>query len=87
MEKLEFDIRGQICPSSLLIALKEVNARVEQLRAGSVKLCFITDNRDATVTIPESALNMGYSVTVEREGGYYRIEVGPTVLSAAASRP
>jgi TusA-related sulfurtransferase len=75
METMEFDIRGQICPSSLLVALKEVNARADLLRAGSVKLCFITDNRDATTTIPESAFNMGYAATVEKIDGYYRIEI------------
>ena len=75
METIEFDIRGQICPSSLLVALKEVNARADMLRQGSVKLCFITDNRDATTTIPESAFNMGYTATVEKKDGYYRIEI------------
>jgi len=75
MDIVEFDIRGQICPSSLLIALKEVNARAEFLRQGKMKLCFITDNRDATITIPESASNMGYAVAVEKKDGCYRIEV------------
>lgn len=75
MDTIEFDIRGQICPSSLLVALKEVNARADKLRQGGVTLCFITDNRDATVTIPESAANMGYAATVEKKDGYYRIEI------------
>ncbi len=75
MDTMEFDIRGQICPSSLLVALKEVNARVDVLRQGNLKLCFITDNRDATSTIPESASNMGYAATVEKKYGYYRIEI------------
>ncbi len=75
MHTIEFDIRGQICPSSLLVALKEVNARADILRQGEVKLCFITDNRDATITIPESASNMGYAATVVKKEGYYRIEV------------
>lgn len=75
MDIVEFDIRGQICPSSLLIALKEVNARAELLRQGKVRLCFVTDNRDATITIPESAANMGYAVTVEKKDGCYHINV------------
>jgi len=75
METMKFDIRGQLCPSTLLVALKEINANAELLRQGSVKLCFMIDNRDATATIPESASNMGYAVTVEKKDGYYFIEV------------
>ena len=75
METIEFDIRGQICPSSLLVALKEVNSRAERLQQRDVQLCFLTDNRDATVTIPESATNMGYGVSVEKKEGYYCIVI------------
>jgi TusA-related sulfurtransferase len=75
VETIEFDIRGQICPSSLLVALKEINSRSEKLRQGSVQLCFFTDNRDATTTIPESASNMGYGVSVEKRDGYYCIVI------------
>jgi TusA-related sulfurtransferase len=75
METVDFDLRGQLCPATLLVALKEINARADILRKGGVTLRFIIDNRDATATIPESASNMGYTVHVEKEGGHYRIEV------------
>jgi len=75
METIEFDIRGQLCPATLLVALKEVNARAMDLRKGAVKLCFMTDNRDATITIPESASNMGYAVTVDKKEGHYCIMI------------
>jgi len=74
-EALEFDIRGQICPSTLLIALREMNVRQEQLRAGTLSLSFLTDNRDCLATIPDSARNMGFDVAVEKIGGDYRIEI------------
>jgi TusA-related sulfurtransferase len=73
METLEFDIRGQLCPSTLLVALKEVNLRAASLKNGTLKLCFLTDNRDSTTTIPESVANMGYAVAVEKKDGYYSI--------------
>ena len=73
MDTIEFDIRGQLCPATLLVALKEVNARAAYLRKGAMKLRFITDNRDATITIPESVSNMGYAVAVEKKDGYYCI--------------
>ena len=75
MKIIEYDIRGQICPSSLLTALREINAHEAQLRGRAVRLCFLTDNRDCVTTIPESARNMGYTATVAREQGCYRIEV------------
>jgi TusA-related sulfurtransferase len=75
MQTVEYDIRGQICPSSLLTALREINAHETQLRAKTLVLRFLTDNRDCVTTIPESARNMGYVAQVTREDGCYRIEV------------
>ncbi len=72
---MEFDIRGQICPATLLIALKELNRSKEQLHKGEVQLVFKTDNRDATITIPDAAENMGYAVSVQRVDDYYAIVV------------
>ena len=75
MRTIEFDIRGQICPSSLLIALREINLHQEALRAREVRLQFLTDNRDCVTTIPESAKTMGYAAEIRRERGGYLIEV------------
>ena len=75
-EIVEFDIRGQICPSSLLVALREINKNGDRLKEGSLELLFKTDNRDATVTIPESASNMGYGTKVLKHQGYYVITIG-----------
>jgi TusA-related sulfurtransferase len=75
MKTIEYDIRGQICPSSLLTALREMNSHQEALRDRVVRLRFLTDNRDCVTTIPESARNMGYTVEVRREQACYAIEV------------
>lgn len=75
MDAIDYDIRGQICPSTLLIALREINAHQEALREKALCLRFLTDNRDCVTTIPESARNMGYGVEVTRDHGYYLIEV------------
>ena len=77
--RLEFDMRGQICPSSLLTALQEINKHRSSLRAGEVELSFKTDNREATVTIPESAANMGYAVKVKKEEDHYIVNVGKKI--------
>lgn len=76
MNIIKYDICGQICPSTLLTALQVINEYSRQLEDGAVKLAFKTDNRDAIGTIPESAANMGYAVTVTKGDGYYLIEIG-----------
>ncbi|PKL51394.1 MAG: sulfurtransferase TusA family protein [Nitrospira bacterium HGW-Nitrospira-1] len=76
MNIIEFDIRGQICPSTLLTALKAINDHSRQITDGTVKLAFKTDNRDSMGTIPESAANMGYKTTVTKKEGYYLVEIG-----------
>lgn len=75
MEIKEIDMRGQICPSTFISALREINLNKNDIKSETLKLVFITDNRDSTVTIPETAENMGYGTTVTKEGSYYRIEI------------
>ena len=77
---LNFDIRGQICPSALLTALRELNRHRKALKTGTVCLQFLTDNRDATVTIPGAAQNMGYQVEVKKEDSHYLVIVSPNGL-------
>jgi TusA-related sulfurtransferase len=72
---IEFDISGQICPSTLLVALREINRNIEELNAGRVRLVFKTDNRDCTNTIPEAAGNMGLLVDVRKDDSRYTILV------------
>lgn len=75
MQEKLFDIRGQICPSSLLIAMREVNANRTQLKTGEMKIVILTDNRDAVSTIPNTVTNMGYTIQVIKEPDHYRLEI------------
>ncbi|GLI37935.1 sulfurtransferase TusA family protein [Geobacter hydrogenophilus] len=75
VDTIEYDIRGQICPSTLLIALREINSHAPALRNGAVALLFLTTNRASTHTIPESAHNMGFYAEVTQHDGYYAIKV------------
>jgi len=72
---IELDICGQICPSTLLVVLREMNNNFEELNSGRAKIIIKTDNRDATNTIPEAAENMGFQVTVSKSGGAYTIMI------------
>ena len=75
MEIIELDVCGQICPSSLLTALKEVNLRKDALRQGSIQLDILTDNHDSTNRVSEAISNMGYAVTVADQKHHYRISI------------
>jgi TusA-related sulfurtransferase len=79
MHELVFDLRGRICPSTLLVAMKEMNDHRQQILQGSLRLRLLVENRDATVTIPEMARNMGYQVQVSKEGRHYEL-----LISASA---
>ena len=75
-EVIELDIRGQICPSCLLMTLKEVNERSGRLRRGELELRVLTSDRQSTGTIPQAMANMGYGVRVEKRGGDYEVIIG-----------
>jgi TusA-related sulfurtransferase len=70
---IEFDIRGQICPSTLLVALREINRNFKELNTGAVQLLFRSDNRNCINTIPPAAENMGLKASVEKTGSDYSI--------------
>ncbi len=69
----EVDLRGQICPSTLLTALREVNLLREDIKSGKTSLVFFTDNRSSTTHIFETVSNMGYLVQVDKNQDYYKI--------------
>lgn len=71
----EIDLRGQICPSTLLTALREINTSKAELRAGELRLIILTDNRNSTTHISESVSAMGYCVEVQKEQEFYRISI------------
>ncbi len=75
VQTINIDMRGQVCPSTLLVAMDNLNKHRETIQDGSVRLRIQTDNREATTTIPTTAENMGYDVHVSNMEGYYQIEI------------
>jgi len=69
------DVHGQVCPSTLLLALREVNRLQEEIRSGAVQLEVYTDNRHATVTIPGAVKSMGMTARVHKEEHGYLIQI------------
>ncbi|TLM60402.1 MAG: sulfurtransferase TusA family protein [Deltaproteobacteria bacterium] len=70
---IELDIRGQVCPSCLLLTLREINTHHADLSAGRLSLVVLTDSRDATGTIPAAAKNMGLAAQLDKVEEYYRV--------------
>lgn len=75
MQTVDIDIRGQICPSCLLLTLKELNRVGAEVRAGHAEVVVLTDDRQATATIPATAGRMGFHTDVVRLGEGYRIRI------------
>lgn len=74
-EIIELDICGQICPSTLLTTLSEVNKHKKLLRTGRVQLNILTDSHDSTIRVSEAVGNMGYRVKVEEQKNHYCISI------------
>lgn len=72
----QFDVRGQVCPSSLLLALREVNRLNSDLKNGQVEIVILTDNRNATITIPNALKSMGLSARINKRDDCYQIRIG-----------
>jgi TusA-related sulfurtransferase len=77
---VELDIRGQICPSSLLSTLRELNTRSTRIKEGGEDIVVVTDNRDCLTTIPQTAMNMGFFVKVEKVESHYVIRISSREL-------
>lgn len=75
VNSIHLDISGQICPSCLLLTLKELNQHAAAVRAGATDIVVTTDDRQATATIPDAVIKMGYAAEVDRVAGGYRIRV------------
>ena len=71
----EIDLCGQICPSTLLTTLREVNKAKSELKSGLLSLVVLTDNRSSTTHITEAVCAMGYLVETCKESTYYRITI------------
>lgn len=75
-QTINIDIRGQLCPSCLLLTLKALNQNGAAIRAGSTEVVIVTDDRQATATIPATADRMGFRAEVQRlEDGSYHIRI------------
>jgi TusA-related sulfurtransferase len=71
--EIVLDIRGQICPSCLLIALKEVTNNADKISNKELMIRILSDDRHATSTIPDAVHSMGFSTNVNKTDAGYEI--------------
>lgn len=71
----EIDVCGQICPSTLLTALREINSHKDALKGGTLQLVILTDNHDSTNRISEAVKHMGYLLEVEDRNDHFKISI------------
>jgi TusA-related sulfurtransferase len=65
------DLRGFVCPSSLLVALRELNKYRESLRSDYFTIELMVDNHDSTNRICDAVKSMGYVFDVtDRDNSY-----------------
>lgn len=77
-QTIDIDIRGQICPSCLLLTLKALNGHSAEVRAGKAEIVVTTDDRLATSTIPATVDRMGFGTDIARLDDAYRIRIFAT---------
>lgn len=73
---IQVDMRGQVCPSTLLVAMDSLNRHGDALQSGALRLLIITDNREALHTIPVTAENMGYAAHITKTASHYKLLIG-----------
>lgn len=83
---IEQDVRGQICPSCLLVALRQLNEHQTHIKRGLGEFHILTDNRHSITTIPNAVNNMGYAVEVRKEHSHYRIVISQ-ITDCNTTRP
>lgn len=75
MNNLVLDLRGPICPSCLLVALKALNDNRNRIKKGRTVLVILTDQGDVARMLHHALTATGYDVNVERKEGYYETRI------------
>lgn len=72
---VEIDARGFVCPSSLLVALRELNYHKKKLRNGDIRIVFLIDNHESTNRICDAVKSMGYEFEITEANNCYSVAI------------
>ena len=68
METVEGDLRGDVCPYPLIMAIKKISELEKELKAGRIVLKIIIDHPPATQSIPRESEKRGYQTGLKKIG-------------------
>jgi TusA-related sulfurtransferase len=75
---VHIDVRGYVCPSSLLVALRELNKYRDLLRTDHFTMELMIDNHESTNRICDAVKSLGYDFRVTDVDNSYCIVVSRT---------
>ena len=68
VEVIDIDLRGDVCPYPLIVAIKKISEIEDSLKKGEKILRFIIDHPPATRSIPREAEKRGYETELKKTG-------------------
>ncbi len=67
-KQIIMDLRGDVCPYPLIMAIKKITEIENSLKSGEKTLKFIIDHPPATRSIPREAGKRGYQTELVKTG-------------------
>jgi TusA-related sulfurtransferase len=68
LEEVIIDLRGDVCPYPLIMAIKKISEEEDSLRSGRIVLKFVVDHPPSTKSIPRETEKRGYQTELEKTG-------------------
>jgi len=62
------DLKGDVCPYPLIMAIKKISEEEDSLRSGRTVLKFVVDHPPSTKSIPRETEKRGYQTELEKTG-------------------
>ena len=67
-EEEVIDLKGDVCPYPLIMAIKRINEVEDHLKSGRIVLKFVVDHPPSTMSIPREIKKRGYQTELEKTG-------------------
>ena len=68
LEEEVIDLKGDVCPYPLIMAIKKISDEEDNLRSGRIVLKFVVDHSPSTKSIPRETEKRGYQTELEKTG-------------------
>ncbi|HID19763.1 MAG TPA: sulfurtransferase TusA family protein [Methanophagales archaeon] len=68
LEEEVIDLKGDVCPYPLIMAIKRISEVEDSLRSGRIVLKLVVDHPPSTKSIPRETKKRGYQTELEKTG-------------------